>query len=76
MVTHGEYGFQPVVVVETLARYGERQPSLGLSGAEANAPQPCAEAASTRMFAPAQKILGLPLVITTVRTSGCSNRSH
>ena len=38
--------------------------------------QPCGEAASMRMLAPAQKILGLPLVITTVRTSGCSKRSR
>ena len=29
-----------------------------------------------RMFAPAQKIFSLPLVTTTVRTSGCSNRSR
>ena len=38
--------------------------------------QPCGEAASMRMFAPAQKIFGLPLVMTTVRTSGCSKRSR
>ena len=36
--------------------------------------QPCGEAASMRMFAPAQKIFGLPLVMTTARTSGCSKR--
>ena len=29
-----------------------------------------------RMFAPAQKIFCLPLVMTTARTSGCSNRSR
>jgi len=36
----------------------------------------CDAAASIRMFAPAQKILSLTLVSTTVRTSGCSNRSR
>ena len=36
----------------------------------------CGAAASIRMFAPAQKILSLPLVSTTARTSGCSNRSR
>ena len=36
----------------------------------------CGDAASILMFAPAQKIFGLPLVITTVRTSGCSKRSR
>jgi len=34
------------------------------------------EAASIRMFAPAQKIFSLPLVTTTARTSGCSKRSR
>ena len=38
--------------------------------------QGCGEAASIRMLAPAQKTLSLPLVTTTVRTSGCSNRSR
>ena len=32
------------------------------------------EAASIRMLAPAQKIFSLPLVTTTVLTSGCSKR--
>ena len=32
--------------------------------------------ASIRMFAPAQKIRSLPLVITTAVTPGCSNRSR
>ncbi len=36
----------------------------------------CGEPASIGMLAPAQKILSLPLVSTTVRTSGCSNRSR
>ena len=36
----------------------------------------CADAASIRMFAPAQKIFSLPLVMTTAFTSGCSNRSR
>ena len=36
--------------------------------------QECEDDASIRMFAPAQKIFSLPLVRTTVRTSGCSNR--
>ena len=34
------------------------------------------EAASILMFAPAQKILSLPLVRTTAPTSGCSKRSR
>jgi len=36
----------------------------------------CGDVASMRMFAPAQKIFSLTLVITTVRTPGCSNRSR
>ena len=38
--------------------------------------QACAEPASMRMLAPAQKIFSLPLVSTTVRTAGCSKRSR
>jgi hypothetical protein len=36
----------------------------------------CADAASIRMFAPAQNVLSLALVTITVRTAGCSNRSR
>ena len=36
----------------------------------------CGAAASIRMFAPALNTLSLPLVSTTARTSGCSNRSR
>ena len=36
----------------------------------------CEAPASLLMFAPAQKILSRPLVRTTTRTSGCSNRSR
>ncbi len=38
--------------------------------------QACEAWASIRMFAPAQNIRSLPLVMTTARTSGCSNRSR
>ena len=34
----------------------------------------CVEPRSMKMFAPAQKIRSLRLVMTTVRTSGCSKR--
>ena len=34
------------------------------------------DAASIRMFAPAQKTFSLPLVITTALTSRCSKRSR
>ena len=34
------------------------------------------DAASMRMFAPAQKFESLPLVSTTLRTCGCSKRSR
>lgn len=36
----------------------------------------CGDSASIRMFAPAQKIRSFPLVTTTARTCGCSNRSR
>ena len=34
----------------------------------------CVEPRSMKMFAPAQKIRSFRLVMTTVRTSGCSKR--
>ena len=36
----------------------------------------CGAAASMRILAPAQNTFSLPLVKTTARTSGCSNRNR